>query len=89
MFKILREKGRGIELNTSGMRQKLGEPMPPVSLLKLYRDCGGEIVTVGSDAHRSCDVGKGIPQGYDMLKEAGFSYVTIYKQRKPEFIRLK
>jgi len=41
----------GIELNTSGMRSDVKEIFPSIHVLKLYRELGGEIVTVGSDSH--------------------------------------
>lgn len=53
------EKGRGMEVNTC--RGRTLEEWRPI--LALYRDCGGEIVTVGSDAHTPADVGKGVRAG--------------------------
>ncbi|MGI6031518.1 MAG: histidinol-phosphatase HisJ family protein [Eubacteriales bacterium] len=88
LFATLIEKGRGIEINTSGLRQPIGELLPPLYLARLYRACGGEIVTVGSDAHTCGDLGCGIREGYEMLREAGFQYVTAYWERKPTFHRL-
>lgn len=80
--------GRGIELNTAGLRQGLGETSPPLRYLKLYRQLGGEIVTIGSDAHRSGDIGAGIREGMELLREAGFSYFAFYKDRQPRMLRL-
>jgi histidinol-phosphatase (PHP family) len=54
----------------------------------MYRQLGGEIVTLGSDAHRVEDVGKGIEGAAQYLKELGFQYYTVYHRRKPEFIPL-
>jgi histidinol-phosphatase (PHP family) len=88
LFKILIEGGRGIEVNTSGLRGKLGDIMPTLWCLRLYRECGGEIVTVGSDAHRSKDVGAGIREGYAALFASGFRYVTAFEKRKPVFHKL-
>lgn len=53
------EKGRGMEVNTC--RGRTLEEWRPI--LALYRDCGGELVTVGSDAHTPADVGKGVRAG--------------------------
>jgi len=78
------EHGHGIEVNT--WTGKTVEPWLPV--LKFYKDCGGEIVTVGSDAHIPGGVGRGIPQAYGLLAHAGFRYVTVYRSRKPQFIRI-
>jgi len=88
LFQILIQNGRGIEVNTSGLRQGLGFPYPSLPALKLYRELGGEIVTVGSDAHRAADTGGYIREGYDLLRAAGFCYTTVFRQRKPAFIKL-
>lgn len=76
-----------LEINTSGLRQKLGTTMPDLFCLKLYKSLGGELLTLGSDSHRSTDVGAGIKEGVEIAMEAGFDGYCIYKERKPEFIR--
>ena len=88
LFKLLSESGKGIELNTSGLRDGTGSTFPEKSILKLYREAHGEIITVGSDCHRTEDVGANILDGYELLREAGFKYFTVFKDRKPEFIKL-
>ena len=88
LFKIAIEQGKGIELNVSGMFGNLGESMPDIPLLKLYKECGGEIVTVGSDAHRVQHAGLCVAEGYEILRSVGYKYVTVYRGHKPEFIRI-
>jgi len=88
LFRLLVESGRGIELNTSGLRQGVGSAFPSLPILRLYKECGGEIVTVGSDAHCAAHVGRHFDEAYDLLQEAGFRYQTIFRQRKPTFIPL-
>lgn len=88
IFCTLISRGKGIELNTSGYRQKYGKPFPDLQYLRLYRELGGEIVTLGSDAHRISDIGAGISEGAELMREAGFEYTTVFKRRRPEFIRL-
>ncbi len=88
LFRTLVQSGRGIELNVSGLGKEMKETMPPFSLLKLYRECGGEIVTIGSDAHRAEQIGMFQTEGQQMLREAGFRYLTLYSSRKPEFTAL-
>lgn len=75
-------RGKGMEVNTWCGRT-LADWLP---LLKRYRALGGEIVTVGSDAHAPGNVGKGVSQAFDLLREAGFRYVTTFRRRKPEFV---
>ena len=88
LFELLIPSGRGIELNLSGLARGGGIAMPEMDLLKLYRECGGEIVTVGSDAHVTTQVGVVSAKGQEMLKEAGFKYIAYFEERKPQFIKL-
>ena len=80
-------KGKGLEINCSGIRDGCG-PFPSEEILRLYRALGGEILTVGSDAHSPGDAAKGIREGYLAAQRCGFSYVTVFRQRKPEWIKL-
>ena len=84
MFDILIYKGKGIEINTSGLRT-IGETMPPAEILHWYKARGGDIITLGSDAHTAGNVSFGIRQGYDLLKSAGFKKTAIYDKRKLSF----
>ena len=88
LFKNLTEKGRGIELNVSGYYKAMQDAMPPMSILKLYRECSGEIITIGSDAHKAEYIGFYQKEAHEMLQEAGFRYLTVFDHRKPEFIKL-
>ncbi|MGI5971759.1 MAG: histidinol-phosphatase HisJ family protein [Oscillospiraceae bacterium] len=88
LYRLLIESGMGIELNMSNLKRPGGETMPDLNLLKLYKDCGGEIITVGSDAHRADDAGAFVPRGCDLLGYAGFRYYCVYDHRKPEFIKI-
>lgn len=82
------EKGKGIEINTSGLRQSSGETLPGFDVIKMYYELGGKILTVGSDAHRKEDLGKGIYEAYEIARAAGFEYITTFTNRQPEFIRI-
>ena len=88
IFKILIENGKGIEINTSGLRQAAKSCLPDLNIVRFYRQLGGEIITVGSDSHYAKDVGKGINEGIEIAKNAGFEYMTVFSQRKPEFIKI-
>lgn len=88
ILKILISNGKGIEINTSGLRQHAKECLPGPDIVKFYRELGGEIITVGSDAHCTEDVGKGIRDGMEIAKAAGFEYMTVYSGRQPGMIRI-
>lgn len=82
------ERGVGMELNVSGFRRKINDSAPSMWILKLYRELGGEIITVGSDGHDVSQAGLFVDRGFSMLREAGFKYVTVFEKRKPRFIKI-
>lgn len=88
ILRIVIDKGKGIEVNTSGLRQSSQECLPDLDIIRLYKELGGEIITVGSDAHWAEDVGKGIQEGMERLKKAGFKYVSVYTNRQPAMIKI-
>lgn len=79
------EKGKGIELNTAGLKYGLPFAHPCPKILKRYRELGGEIVTVGSDAHRPEHIAYDFDKVNTILKDSGFKYYTEFKERKPIF----
>lgn len=81
-------RGRGIELNMSSLRQAPKDTMPSLDILKYYKEKGGEIITVGSDAHTPLDIASGFSIAYDMLIDAGFKHLTTFKNRQPKFVKL-
>ena len=84
IFRTLIQNGCGIEVNTNRGR----EPLPGAKWLKLYRQLGGEVVTLGSDAHRPQHVGLGIREGRQLLQACGFSYVCTFEKMQPIFHKL-
>lgn len=76
LFRIMIDHGIALELNTSGIR-KGGETIPCDNLLRFYRECGGTLVSCGSDAHAPSDVGCDVLTGMKMLSAAGFKYITV------------
>ena len=85
LFRTLVQSGRGIELNTTQGNTVL--EWTPV--LELYRDCGGELITIGSDAHRPEYVGAGFTEASELLKALGVRWHCTYRNRKPEFHELE
>ena len=86
ILKVLIAKGKGIEINTSGV-DRCGDYLPGVEYLKLFKDLGGELVTVGSDAHAPERVGQYSSQACAILKDI-FGYVCTFQNRQPVFHRL-
>ena len=88
ILRHLTENGIALEINTAGLRQGIGFPNPHPGILKRYRELGGEMVTVGSDAHRAADLGYGFERAKELLLDAGFRYVTEFREKSPYFIRI-
>ncbi|MDD7794216.1 histidinol-phosphatase HisJ family protein [Clostridium sp. 'White wine YQ'] len=84
ILKRVIERGKGIEINTSILKNRK-EYMPKSEIVRRYRELGGKIITVGSDAHSFERVGEGISIAYDFLKESGFKYISRYDKRKCYF----
>ena len=81
LFRNVIQSGRGIEFNTTQ-----GHTIEEwTDVLKIYRDCGGEILTIGSDAHRPGQVGAGFHAAAALLKSLGFRHYATYRNRKPVF----
>lgn len=87
LLKILIEKGKGIEVNASGIKNT-GSVMPEASIIKRYFELGGEIITAGSDAHEESAVGRAVSETLEILKDIGFKYVCAFDRRKPRFLTI-
>lgn len=81
-------KGKGIEVNTGGFKYGLGHPNPTEDIIKRYRELGGEIITMGADAHVPEYVAYEFDKTAQIIKNCGFKYHTVFKNRKAEFIPL-
>lgn len=88
ILKNIISKGHGIELNTRELSNGLTHFIPTIALLKRYRELGGEIVTVGSDAHITKNIGYAFATARDILLNSGFKYVTTFEKRMPTYMPL-
>ena len=88
ILKKLIEKGKGIEINTSGFRYKEDRFYPLKDIVKRYFELGGEIISVGSDAHKYQDMVAYFDKAYEFLKELGIKYITTFEKLKPVFIKI-
>lgn len=88
ILKQLIARGKGIEINTGGFRKLGDEANPSREILARYRELGGEIITIGSDAHKPEDVAGDFDRAESLLKDAGYEYYCIFKERKPLFLGL-
>lgn len=85
IFKALIARGKGIECNTSGL-DRCSMLLPDAEYLRRFKELGGQIVTVGSDAHHANRVGQYCREVTELVKEI-FGYVCTFAGRKPQFHR--
>lgn len=86
ILKTLVAKGKGMEVNSSGV-DRCGDFLPHAEYLRRFKELGGEIVTIGSDAHTADRVGQYSGRACQMLKDI-FGYVCTFEDRKPVFHKL-
>jgi histidinol-phosphatase (PHP family) len=84
------ERGKGIEINTSALYKGKGmsEPCPSLEILRWYRELGGEILTVGSDAHTPDKVGAHFDVAVEMARAAGFTRLATFERRQVYWNRI-
>ena len=83
------ENGKGIEVNTAGLKYGMSDPNPHHEIIKRYMELGGEIITIGSDAHNTDRVGDRVMESQKILKEIGFNGIYTFDQMKPKFHEFK
>ena len=88
ILRTLIATGKALEVNTSGFRYGLPEWIPGIEIWRRYRAMGGELVTIGSDAHRPEDIGAGHKEAQRMLRELGFTRFFYFRARKPVAVEL-
>ena len=81
--------GKGIEVNTSSWHYGLADTQPSRDILRLYKDLGGRIITVGSDAHQTSYLADHIKDAYAILRDAiGFKEIATFEYMQPVFHKL-
>ena len=89
ILRTLISKNIGIELNTGGYHYGLGEPNPCAAVIRRYRQLGGEIITIGADAHKPENIAHSFQKACEILTDCGFQYYTVFRNRKAEFLPLQ
>jgi histidinol-phosphatase (PHP family) len=89
IFKYLIENGKSIEINTNSFRRR-GDSAPTLDLdvILRYREMGGELISLSSDAHTSSRIAESFDKYYMVLKQCGFKYITHYKNRVANPIKI-
>lgn len=88
ILKLLIEKEKGLEVNSAGLKYGLPFAHPHPDVLKRYRELGGEIITIGADAHKPEHIAYDFAKAEEILKSCGFKYYTEFYEQKPVFKQL-
>ena len=88
IFKTLIKNEKALEINTSGLRKEMNRTLPDVNEIYRYRQLGGKYITIGSDAHNTEDLGKGIEAAAQTAKECGFKQYYVYENHRPRAVEL-
>ncbi len=81
-------RGIGIEVNTSGWRNSVGVSYPSLAVVSLYREMGGNYITIGSDAHDASAIGSDFERAKELLQKVGFDSYTHYEKRVPHDVMM-
>lgn len=88
ILKAVIHRGRGIEINTSSLSKNCRQFMPNPWIVKRFKALGGQIVTLGSDAHSAARVGDGLSEAAALLIDCGFEALAAFEKRRPRLMPL-
>lgn len=80
--------GKALEVNTAGFKYGLKHPHPTEDVIRRYRELGGEMITIGADAHKPEHIAYDFGRLPELLRSCGFRYYTVFRNRDPEFLSL-
>jgi histidinol-phosphatase (PHP family) len=76
-------RGIALEVNSGTLRRSVRECMPSSTILCWYAEEGGELVTLGSDAHEPEHVAYGFDACLGVLHRAGLHSLCGFEKRRP------
>jgi histidinol-phosphatase (PHP family) len=83
------DRNIALEWNTGGMNARFHYySIQNEEIFELYRSMGGQLITLGSDAHSIGGICNGFGEARDALKRCGFTHYHYFKDRKPQCIAL-
>lgn len=89
ILKHIISKGIALEVNTSCIGTSYNEFMPEKQIIAHFRELGGYLVTLGSDAHTADRITHGFDDAIALLEEIGFKNLYYFKNRVPVCCRLE
>lgn len=89
ILKIVAKRDLALEVNTSNIGKFPNSfYMVDKDILELFYDCGGRLVSLGSDAHIADNVGNDFVNAVNVIKSAGFNEYCYFKKRSPVMIEI-
>ncbi len=88
VFSVMISKEIALEINSSTHAKGLGFTMPSKEILSIYRECGGRLITLGSDAHSVSAMGGSVPYAAELVKSLGFDSAMVIRNSQKELIKL-
>ncbi|MDD4617911.1 MAG: histidinol-phosphatase HisJ family protein [Bacteroidales bacterium] len=83
IFRFLEYNGKALEINTNTYRERNGKsPVLDPDVLKRYAELGGELLTIGSDAHTPERFGENFHQYLATAQKCGIKYISFFEKRK-------
>ena len=83
ILSTLIKNNKALEINTSTISKPLSRPMPDKNILKRYKELGGYLITLGSDAHTVEALSQDFDKAFKIIKELGFTSYYYYEKHNP------
>ena len=87
ILKAVINKGKSLEINTASKGTKC-DLFHDTTILKRYKQLGGELITFGSDAHEPSRLCADFEEAEAAALSCGFRYAFVYSGHKPSAVKL-
>lgn len=77
-----------LEVNTGGFLKGMKASNPGATILMRYKELGGDLITLGADAHHPENIANHFEETEEMIKSCGFKEIFMYKNGVPHAIKL-
>lgn len=81
VLRAIKQYNLAVEINSAGLRKKVGELYPAADLVNVMFNYDIPI-TFGSDAHHPDQVGEGLAEAYQSARQSGYRHLVRFTQRK-------
>ncbi len=88
LFSKMIAKDIALEVNVSTLWKGLGFAMPDREFLSLYKECGGRLITVGTDSHSPEHIGECVEEGFEIIKSVGLRDIVVVRNGKKETVKI-